>query len=98
MAVASSSIWLREDVPSKLTVKAGEPRSINDIPDEIMLKILSYFGPEDLCIIAKVCKRWNDLAKDVTLWKKLSYSCDGGDDISRVEQVRCVELLGFGGN
>jgi hypothetical protein len=75
---------------------AGEPRSINDFVDEIMLKILSYIGPEDLCfIIAKVCERWNGLAKDVTLWKTLSYSCDPTSDISCVVQVRCATLLGF---
>jgi hypothetical protein len=39
---------------------ASELRSLNDLPDEI----LPHFGPEDLClIIAKVCERWNALAK-----------------------------------
>ena len=70
--------------------------SINDIPDEILLQILSYFGPEDLClIIAKVCEKWNILAKDIVLWKKLSYSWDSSSDISRIKEVRCTELLEF---
>jgi len=56
---------------------ASEQRSLNDLPDEILLKILSHFGPEDLCLnIAKVCEKWNILAKDVVLWKTLSYDCD----------------------
>ena len=61
----------------KQSVMASEPTSLNDLPEEILLKILSHFGPEDLClIIAKVCERWNVLAKDKVLCKKLSYSCD----------------------
>jgi hypothetical protein len=66
---------------------------LNDLPDEILLKILSHFGPEDLClIIAKVCEKWNVLAKDIILWKKL---CDYSSDISRIAEVRCTTLLGF---
>ena len=80
---------------SEPSVIASEPTSLNDLPDEILLKILSYFGPEDLCcIIAKVCKKWNILAKDI-LWKTLSYSCDYYSDISRIAEVRCTALLGF---
>ena len=61
----------RKDVCSEPSVMASKPSSIHDAPDEILLTILSHFGPEDLClIIAKVCKRWNALTKDVALWKK----------------------------
>jgi hypothetical protein len=75
---------------------ANEPMSLNDLPDEILLKILSHFGPEDLClVIAKVCEKWNSLAKDVVLWKTLSYSCDRSSDISRIAEVRCTALLGL---
>jgi len=75
---------------------ASEQRTLNDFPDEILLEILSYFGPEDLClIVAKVCKRWNALAKNVILWRTLSYNCDSFSEISRVAEVRCTTLLGF---
>jgi len=75
---------------------ASELVSLNDLPDEILLKILSYVGPEDLCLsIARVCKQWNVLAKDTMLWKTLSYKCDRDSSISRIIQVRCTTLLGF---
>jgi hypothetical protein len=78
---------------------ASESRSLNDLPDEILLQILSHFGPDDLCrIIAKVCERWNVLAKDVVLWRKLSYSCDDMTDINDIEEVRCTALLVFSTN
>ena len=78
---------------------ACEPRSLNDLSDEILLKIYSHIGPEDIClIIAKVCKKWNILAKNVLLWKKLSYSCDESSDLNRIAEVRCTTLLGFSTN
>jgi hypothetical protein len=78
---------------------ASKPMSINDLPEETLLIILSHFGPEDLClIIAKVCEKWNILAKDIVLWKTLSYSCDSSSDISRITAVSCTTLLGFGTN
>jgi len=99
MASALVSYWGRKDVGhvfAEPSVIAGELRSLNDFPDEILLKILSHFEPEDLCfLIAKVCERWNALAKDVILWKTLSYKCDRSSDISRIAEVRCITLLGF---
>ena len=78
------------------SLMASKLRSLNDLPDEILLKILSHFGPDDLClIIAKVCERWNVLAKGVVLWKKLMYSCDSSSDTSRIAEVRCTKLFGF---
>jgi len=83
-------------VCSETPIMASKPTSIDDLPDEILLKVLSYVGPEDLCLnFAKVCKKWNVLAKDVMLWKTLSYDCDGSFDISRIAEVRCTTLLGF---
>jgi hypothetical protein len=75
---------------------ASELMSLNDLPDEILLEILSHFGLEDLClIIAKVCEKWNVLAKDIILWKNLSCSFDRSSDISHIAKVRSTMLLGF---
>jgi len=79
---------------SKPSVIACKPRSINDLPDEILLHILSHFGPEDLCLIARVSERLEFLAKDV-LRKTLSYCCVRSSDISVIKKVRCTALLGF---
>jgi len=86
-------------VCSEPSVMANEPTSLNDLPEEILLKIFSHFGAEDLSfIIAKVCKRWSILAKDKILWKTLSYSCGYSSDISRIAEVRCTACLGFSAN
>ncbi|KAK3746036.1 hypothetical protein QZH41_012980 [Actinostola sp. cb2023] len=40
-------------------------------PPEIMLRILSYLSPKDLCRTSQVCRRWALLARDGQLWKEL---------------------------
>ena len=53
---------------SEPSVMANELRPLNDLQDKILLKVLSHFGPEELClIIARVCEKWNVLAKDKIL-------------------------------
>ena len=96
MATALPSCKRRRDVCSEASLITSQPRSLNDLPDEIILKILTHIGPEDLClIIAKVCERWNILSKDIILWKKLSYHCYHFSDISRIKEVRCIAFLEF---
>jgi hypothetical protein len=83
-------------VCSKATVVASETMSLNDLPNKLLLKIFAHFGAEDLSfIIAKVCKQWSILAKDVTLWKTVSYKCDESSDINHIKEVRCTTLLEF---
>jgi hypothetical protein len=78
------------------SVMESETTSLNDLPEEMLLKIFSHFGLEDLClIIAKVCEKWKGLTKSIILWKKLSYSCDHSSDISHIKEVRYTTLLGF---
>ena len=96
IASALLPYWRRKDICTEQSVMASEPTSINTLPDEILLKILSHFEPEDLCLnISEVCERWNALAKDMILWKALSYSCDRSSDISHIKEVRCTALLEF---
>ncbi|CAH1263615.1 FBXO11 [Branchiostoma lanceolatum] len=42
-----------------------------EVPDEVLLKIMSYLKEKDLCRAAQVCKRWNTLTNDPTIWKNL---------------------------
>jgi hypothetical protein len=89
----------RKDMSSEPSIMASELTSINDLPEGILLKIFSHFGPEDLCLtIAKVCKKWNVLAKDKEIWKTLSYRCEFFMDINHITEVRCTALLGCSTN
>jgi len=45
--------------------------NLNDLPAEILLSILSFLSPKDLCTSMSVCQLWNVLANDRFLWKEL---------------------------
>lgn len=42
--------------------------------DEIVLMIFNYLNEKDLCKTAQVCKRFQTIADDNCLWKKLYQS------------------------
>ena len=99
MAADLLSCKRRKIVCAKPSLIASDPRSLNELPDEILLQIFSHFGPEDLAlIICKVCQRWKGVAEDVALWKTLSYKCDKYSDIRRVKEVSCTAFWGFSTN
>ena len=45
--------------------------SLNELPDEILLKLFSYLQPKDLGRCLQVCKRFNQIAKDESIWKNI---------------------------
>ncbi|KAL9891394.1 F-box protein 11 [Glossina fuscipes fuscipes] len=45
-----------------------------ELPDEVLLAIFSYLFEKDLCRLAQVCKRFNTIANDSELWKRLYQS------------------------
>ncbi|XP_046582063.1 F-box/LRR-repeat protein 2-like isoform X1 [Haliotis rubra] len=43
--------------------------ALQSLPEEMLLKIFSYFSPKELCqYVAPVCRRWRVLAYEPTLW------------------------------
>jgi len=73
--------------------------SLNDLPAVVLLEVLSYLGPEDLVFnISKLGDRWDALARNKMLWKKLNYKCDCYSDLDRISEVRCTTFLGFSTN
>lgn len=42
-----------------------------EMPDEVLLTIFSYLLEQDLCRLSLVCKRFNTIANDTELWKRL---------------------------
>ncbi|XP_037956845.1 F-box only protein 11-like isoform X1 [Teleopsis dalmanni] len=45
-----------------------------EMPDEVLLVIFSYLMEQDLCRLSLVCKRFNTIANDTELWKRLYQS------------------------
>jgi F-box protein 11 len=44
------------------------------MPDEVLLTIFSYLLEQDLCRLSLVCKRFQTIANDTELWKRLYQS------------------------
>ena len=45
-----------------------------EMPDEVLLTIFSYLLEQDLCRLSLVCKRFQTIANDTELWKRLYQS------------------------
>lgn len=46
--------------------------SVNDLPNEILLKIFSYLPQSELYYsVKRVCRRWNSIATDTALWRSI---------------------------
>jgi len=53
-----------------------QERQLLDLPEEVLLGLLSYLYPEDLCIVTRVCKRLRALADENSLWRPFCGSLD----------------------
>lgn len=52
---------------------------IDQLPDAILLDILSYLSVKERCFAARVCQRWREIVSDNSLWRHvdlLSYHLD----------------------
>ena len=47
--------------------------ALNELPDELLLKIFSYLSFSDIFKLAKVSKRWHNLIYDKSNWKILNF-------------------------
>ncbi|GAB6020505.1 F-box only protein 11, variant 2 [Chamberlinius hualienensis] len=45
-----------------------------ELPDEVLLNVFSYLLEQDLCRVARVCKRFHAISNDTELWKNLYQS------------------------
>ncbi|OWF39190.1 F-box only protein 15-like [Mizuhopecten yessoensis] len=91
---------------SKHSTRTSQRKAtIHEIPDEVLLKIFSFFGAQDLILVSQVCQRWRNLANDNSLWKpiflkyapKSEAEASGAGNVTSVSQLkttcirRCVE-------
>lgn len=59
--------------------KSSNAPSIDDLPDEVVVRVLSHLSTNDLCICARVSRKFYFLAWDPRLWNNISLS--GGDSL-----------------
>lgn len=64
-------------------------KTINDLPDEILVEIFSYLSFKDLILSAQlVNRRWAEVSRDVELWRDITYTPD-----PRTEHSDIVNIL-----
>ena len=51
--------------------------SIQDLPDEIILKVIKYLSINQLVKFGEVSKRMKDISCDKSLWQNMNLSRDG---------------------
>ncbi|RUS71854.1 hypothetical protein EGW08_020388 [Elysia chlorotica] len=44
-------------------------KSIDQVPENLILKILTYLPVKDRCIVGRVCKQWRRIVQDNSLWR-----------------------------
>lgn len=69
----------------KTSTKTLSP--MDRLPDSVLLNIFSWFNSSDLCVCARVCRRWNNLAWDPSLWRTVRLS---GETVCGDRAVRGV--------
>lgn len=65
------------------------------LPDVAMIRIFSWLNSSDLCVCARVCRRWNNLSWDPSLWRTVRLS---GESVSGDKAIRgIIRRLGGSG-
>lgn len=66
------SYYTRRKSHAIATIERKPQMTINDLPNEILLRIFAYIPqPELYYNVKKVCRRWSSIAIDNTLWKSI---------------------------
>ena len=47
-------------------------KTIDKLPDKLLIAIFSFLHHRDLCRVARVCKKWRTVAYDSRLWSRVS--------------------------
>lgn len=47
-------------------------QTIDKLPDKVLLNIFSYLSHREICRMARVCRRWRQMAYDTRLWRNVS--------------------------
>lgn len=67
----------------------------NCLPDELIINIFAYLTTKELCqCVAPVCKKWQKLSYDHSLWKELDFShCQSLSSVNFLCIIRRAPLL-----
>ncbi|XP_031620016.1 F-box/LRR-repeat protein 2 isoform X2 [Contarinia nasturtii] len=64
----ATSVMSRDD----LSIRRKNGITIDKLPDKVLLNIFSYVSHREICRMARVCRRWRQMAYDTRLWRNVS--------------------------
>lgn len=80
-------LWFKRKNSNPSPMAAPEPLHFTEqMPDEVLLHILSYLSVPELCMVRAVSKKFHELATDNLLWKNICKKYLGIKTYVRVER------------
>ncbi|XP_036212862.1 F-box/LRR-repeat protein 2 isoform X2 [Bactrocera oleae] len=94
LAVQTSSSAIGRD---DITVASKERLTIEKLPDKVILHIFSYLSHREICRLARICRRWRQIAYDTRLWKNVSLRPEvSGLHVGSLESLLALISVRFG--
>ncbi|TMW50630.1 hypothetical protein DOY81_004289 [Sarcophaga bullata] len=93
LAVEASQVYLSDG-----TVRSPfADTTIEKLPDKVILQIFSYLSHREICRLARVCRRWRQIAYDTRLWKNVSLRPEvSGLHVGSLESLLSLISVRFG--
>lgn len=76
------------------------PVSLTQLPMELLLNVFSNLDPYELAQTCRVCRLWNEIANDHTLWKRWGFSNEVVSNwkqrvIDQIRKERCIGIYPY---
>ncbi|XP_063703982.1 F-box/LRR-repeat protein fbxl-1 isoform X3 [Culicoides brevitarsis] len=95
VAVEASQLYFEDEFGNKKSRFADT--TIEKLPDKVLLNIFSYLSHLEICRMARVCKRWRQIAYDTRLWKNVSLRPEvSGLHVGSLESLLALISVRFG--
>ncbi|XP_054726235.1 F-box/LRR-repeat protein fbxl-1 isoform X1 [Anastrepha obliqua] len=93
LAVEASQVYLSDG-----TVRTPfADTTIEKLPDKVLLHIFSYLSHREICRLARICRRWRQIAYDTRLWKNVSLRPEvSGLHVGSMESLLALISVRFG--
>ena len=66
--------------------------AVQDLPVEIIFRILKLLTPKDLKMAVLVCKRWREVGEDPSLWKWCKITLNSKHDLGKLFVARLTQI------
>ncbi|XP_004530944.1 uncharacterized F-box/LRR-repeat protein C02F5.7 isoform X2 [Ceratitis capitata] len=80
-----------------INLASKEHLTIEKLPDKVLLHIFSYLSHREICRLARICRRWRQIAYDTRLWKNVSLRPEvSGLHVGSLESLLALISVRFG--